>query len=528
MAAGRVKLDMFDPRVPSEFHHGKLGSFQKVNGVKAPDIMTFAGDTEYTFEHSVAVDNSFSQNMALDMSAEVLDWTGPSKLCLGIEMIMFCKVSQGEYTTASAKVTVDRESTWGVGDRRTTSWSFLDSTDALAGSLDGDLADVGDSFVVRVREDPKFGVPMWQTLGGMSKCRCEPGTACREKVGISVAPASLYRLPEDAEAVWTVDLQNLSPTRESWDLSNSHGYDIHLFSETEVCYGGACFVRPVETARSSAQFSGPLSGDKDVGPQLDGLRVRINNEPVETRTGRAKYHISFLPYGVTKVLVTALRGPYAHEYKFKLELRSTCDARVLYSVWLSAEFVRPCNGITWAQTVLNQGELRVNLESGDPDKGRPYKLPIYLQNRERAKPFALRGPKTEAWNPSLDQVILVIRCVAVACTPKEREWVVVKNGRGRVSLMVEPDVGVGAVWAQADPLKWDMSKVLHEDKTLAHTGVGGRAGMAGGSAWRRVKKSAALPCIASKYARMQPRPYALPLNLLASPPSPLPALLLPR
>ena len=148
-------------------------------------------------------------------------------------------------------------------------------------------------------------------------------------------------------------------------------------------------------------------------------------------------------------------------------MRSRCDpasAPAIAGAWLAAHFVRPCNGITWAQTVLNQGELVVNAASGNPDEGRPHVLPLYFQNRDKANaPFALRGPKTSAWNENLEQVIVVLRCVAVACKPDERQWVVLKSGRGRISLMAEPDVGLESVWGDANaPLEWSKDKVMKE------------------------------------------------------------------
>ena len=40
--------------------------------------------------------------------------------------------------------------------------------------------DFGDKFIIRIAEDKRFGVPIFETLGGRSRCPAEPGTIWRD------------------------------------------------------------------------------------------------------------------------------------------------------------------------------------------------------------------------------------------------------------------------------------------------------------------------------------------------------------
>ena len=55
---------------------------------------------------------------------------------------------------------------------------------------------------------------------------------------------------------------------------------------------------------------------------------------------------------------------------------------------------------------------------GGPTNKGPYRLNLYLRNPHfLAAPFALRGPKTPVWNPNLQKLMLVMRCVEVRRLP---------------------------------------------------------------------------------------------------------------
>ena len=69
--------------------------------------------------------------------------------------------------------------------------------------------------------------------------------------------------------------------------------------------------------------------------------------------------------------------------------------------------------VTQAQRMLLKGE-----KPGGPTNKGPYRLNLYLRNPHfLAAPFALRGPKTPVWNPNLQKLMLVMRCVEVRRLP---------------------------------------------------------------------------------------------------------------
>ena len=124
-----------------------------------------------------------------------------------------------------------------------------------------------------------------------------------------------------------------------------------------------------------------------------------------------------------------------------LTLSSDCDKGVLYKedggpgrsagAWISAEFVRPCNQIEWSRVLQNQGELTVDSYSLGM-------LPVTLVNPHKdTMPLAKRRAVEPGFNPNLQQVQLLFRCVAIACAPEDREWMPVTLGRGRLSSILE-------------------------------------------------------------------------------------------
>ena len=67
----------------------------------------------------------------------------------------------------------------------------------------------------------------------------------------------------------------------------------------------------------------------------------------------------------------------------------------------------------------------------------------------------------------------LLRCVAIACTPKEREWVILTAGRGKVSAMMEPGVVQASQWPAGDKRAGEGDDKESVEKECVRRGVVG-------------------------------------------------------
>ena len=77
----------------------------------------------------------------------------------------------------------------------------------------------GDKFVIQVKFDKRFGTPIFQTIGGASRCPGEPNTIWREQgltLGIAAANGMNNEfIAPDSSALFDITITNESPYRES-------------------------------------------------------------------------------------------------------------------------------------------------------------------------------------------------------------------------------------------------------------------------------------------------------------------------
>ncbi|KNC51239.1 uncharacterized protein AMSG_07234 [Thecamonas trahens ATCC 50062] len=254
---------------------------------------------------------------------------------------------------------------------------------------DGEL---GDYFQVKIFESPKYGTPLFETTGGVSKCPHEIGTTAREAVDFNLLTSgTVINIPPLGAATFEAEIVSASPTQEAMVMN----------------------LRP------------------DLSSNPNGLVVKLNGapfiEPVEIAAG---YN------SPTKVTFTASRGPSAYIYdNVAIKAVSLCEDEQYYTmgtlsrsapiegaIALSARFLQPCAGLSWAGDLQRQGKFLINtasLETAFPNKirGLVYNPEYYLQAwsehpRLASVQLEWRRRGTATWERARDASLDVIDLVA--------------------------------------------------------------------------------------------------------------------
>lgn len=74
--------------------------------------------------------------------------------------------------------------------------------------------DPGDFFSINIKKDPVYGTPVFALVSGRSSCPWEEGTQPREGLQIQADSYKQSNIPEDAAAVFQLDLGNISQSDE--------------------------------------------------------------------------------------------------------------------------------------------------------------------------------------------------------------------------------------------------------------------------------------------------------------------------
>ncbi|MCB9333274.1 MAG: T9SS type A sorting domain-containing protein [Lewinellaceae bacterium] len=189
--------------------------------------------------------------------------------------------------------------------------STKSSTVKVGYVLDDD--DAGDYFTVDIKNDKKYGTPVFHTRSGASSCPWEPKTQNREEVDLVVDKNVAVNVPENGAAVFTVILGNISQSAET------RGYTLQLAN----------------------------------GSNPNGAIVKVNGQPL---TQGISYTVGFAVGQI--VTVTVERGPIAYDYTgLELVWYSDCevahatatglpiDPKFYKSVKLDVHFVQPCSPV---------------------------------------------------------------------------------------------------------------------------------------------------------------------------------------
>ena len=166
-------------------------------------------------------------------------------------------------------------------------------------------ADPYDKFVVHVNFDKRFGTPIFQTVGGASKCPGEANTIWRESgldIAVKHSPGSNnFLVLPSKPALFDVLITNDSPYQEA------HIYGLLLTSgdTTESTFSGGNML--------DLKFS--INGDAKFRPFGD--LMRLNDIPSTDSNGDLIN---------TKLTLRVDKGDLSNEYKgVQLKLVSECE-----------------------------------------------------------------------------------------------------------------------------------------------------------------------------------------------------------
>jgi len=241
-----------------------------------------------------------------------------------------------------------------------TNWKYHDSggkavglEHAMAWSKYGNLEtsytlsdpEHGDKFVIQVRFDKRFGTPIFQTIGGASKCPGEPNTIWREQgltLGITASDGMNNEfIAPDSSALFDITITNESPYREGQNfgllLTSGSRY-------TGTTYGNMKDLNFKINGIDMGNAMGDLFSLHDIPATDDGLKGgSLVNSVVSLRIDR---------------------GAMAHSYEsIGLKLISECEwmmrpriyrAPISHTAYLgNITWQKKCPSVTWNEGTWN-------------------------------------------------------------------------------------------------------------------------------------------------------------------------------
>jgi hypothetical protein len=289
--------------------------------------LTFTGGghaLEFSTSISQEIDGA-SWGWALSVSDEKSHSTSANAGIAAFSIGAGNSVSQGE------GIDIDRLFAWSKFGVMETSYSLGDP-------------DHGDKFVVQIRYDNRFGTPIFQTIGGATRCPGEPNTMWREN-GVSItnvmaaSGVDALHIPPHSDALFDIVIQNETPYRESAAFG--------LVVVADDAYSG------------------------DVGGNTNDLTFKVNGNTLPAFGGM--YTLNDIPsvddsdalvQSVMTLRVT--KGADSHSYShLSVELVSECEFNLgsLYRDPISSTasldgngtitWERVCPPVTWSETTWN-------------------------------------------------------------------------------------------------------------------------------------------------------------------------------
>ena len=302
--------------------------------------LTFTGGghaLEFSTSISQEIDGA-SWGWALSVSDEKSHSTSASAGIAAFSIGAGNSVSQGE------GIDIDRLFAWNKFGVMETSYSLGDP-------------DHGDKFVVQVKHDNRFGTPIFQTVGGSTKCPGEPNTMWREN-GVSIknvmaaSGVDASHIPPHSDALFDIVIENQTPYRESAAFG--------LIVVADDAYSG------------------------DVGGNANDLTFKVNGNTLPAFGGM--YALNDIPsvddsdalvQSVMTLRVT--KGADSHSYShLSVELVSECEFNIgsLYRDPISSTatldgtgtitWERVCPPVTWSKTTWdNYADYTVSSTSSE-------------------------------------------------------------------------------------------------------------------------------------------------------------------
>ena len=205
-----------------------------------------------------------------------------------------------------------------------------------------------DKFVIQISTDSRWGTPIFNTIGGASRCPGEKNTMWRESgIGIEVAHApgvNNMHIPPGADALFDVTITNESPYREDGRYGLLLTSRASYSKEAGGNMLGLVFGINTVNTESMVPFGSPYVLHDVPSTQSDGTTLRNS-----------------------KLSLSISRGPYSFEYKnIGMKIVSDCEWSLandwLYRDPISAEtfgdlshfkWERECPKVTWDPTTVN-------------------------------------------------------------------------------------------------------------------------------------------------------------------------------
>jgi surface protein len=206
--------------------------------------------------------------------------------------------------------------------------------------------DHGDKFVIQVKFDKRFGTPIFQTIGGASKCPGEPNTMWREQgLELSIAAADGIDnefIAPDSSALFDITITNESPYREGqiFGLLLTSGSNY-----TGDTYGNMKDLNFIINGNDKMSSMGDLFHLHDIPATDDGsMSGNLVNSVVSLRIERGAMAHSYESIGLTLI----------SECEWALSRSQIYRAPISHTAYLGdIKWEKKCPSVTWDEGTWN-------------------------------------------------------------------------------------------------------------------------------------------------------------------------------
>jgi len=206
--------------------------------------------------------------------------------------------------------------------------------------------DHGDKFVILVKFDKRFGTPIFQTIGGASKCPGEPNTMWREQgLELNIAAAvgmNNEAIAPDSSALFDITIENNSPYREGQIfgllLASGSGY-------TGDMYGNMKDLNFIINGNDKISPMSELFYLHDIPATDDGsMSGNLVNSVVSLRIERGAMAHSYESIGLTLI----------SECEWALSRSQIYRAPISHTAYLGdIKWEKKCPSVTWDEGTWN-------------------------------------------------------------------------------------------------------------------------------------------------------------------------------
>ncbi|CAL6300661.1 unnamed protein product [Bathycoccus prasinos] len=206
--------------------------------------------------------------------------------------------------------------------------------------------DHGDKFVIQVKFDKRFGTPIFQTIGGASKCPGEPNTMWREQgLELSIAAADGIDnefIAPDSSALFDITITNESPYREGQIFGLLLASGSNYTGDT---YGNMKDLNFIINGNDKMSPMGDLFHLHDIPATDDGsMSGNLVNSVVSLRIERGAMAHSYESIGLTLI----------SECEWALSRSQIYRAPISHTAHLGdIKWEKKCPSVTWDEGTWN-------------------------------------------------------------------------------------------------------------------------------------------------------------------------------